>query len=87
MMDMHYGGFDAANLKNSFVTTGMLAPKTGLIITPNIPQTPTMKPTDPLMRASGNLLAPKPTAIFAKPLALGFPSSGFPFLFLLFPIY
>jgi hypothetical protein len=84
VMDMHYGGFDAANLKTSFVTTGMLAPKTGLIITPNIPQTPTMKPTDPLMRASGNRLAPKSTAIFAKPLALWFLLQVFPFYFYFF---
>jgi len=30
-------------------------------------------------------LAPKPIATFAKPMAHGFPSSGFPFFFLLFP--
>jgi hypothetical protein len=65
----------------------MLDPKTGPITTPNITQTPTMKPTDPLMLASGNRLTPKSTAKFAKPLAHGFPSSGFPFLFLLLPIY
>jgi len=39
------------------------------------------------MLVSGTRLAPKPTANFAKPMAHGFPSSGFPFLFLLFPIY
>jgi hypothetical protein len=65
----------------------MLDPKTGPITTPSITQTPTMKPTGQLMLASGNRLAPKSTANFAKPLAHGFPSSGFPFLFLLFPIY
>jgi hypothetical protein len=65
----------------------MLDKKTGLITTLNITQTPTMKPTGQLMLVSGNRLAPKPTANFAKPMALWFPSSGFPFLFLLFPIY
>jgi hypothetical protein len=44
-----------------------------------------MKPTGQLMLASGIRLASKPTANFAKPMAHGFPSSGFPFLFLLFP--
>jgi hypothetical protein len=33
-------------------------PKTGLITTPNITQTRTMKPTEPLMWASKNRLAP-----------------------------
>jgi hypothetical protein len=46
-----------------------------------------MKPTGQLMLASGIQLAPKPTTNFAKPMAQWFPSSGFPFLFLLFPIY
>jgi hypothetical protein len=46
-----------------------------------------MKPTEQLMLASGIRLAPKPTTNFAKPMAQWFPSSGFPFLFLLFPIY
>jgi hypothetical protein len=65
----------------------MLAQKTELITTLNIIQTPTMKPTGQLMLVSGIQLASKPTANFAKPMAHGFPSSGFPFLFLLFPIY
>ena len=51
--------------KPVLILPGMLAPKTGLTTTPNITQTPTMKPTDPLMQASGNQLAPKPTAILA----------------------
>jgi hypothetical protein len=46
-----------------------------------------MKPTGQLMLVSGTRLAPKPTANLAKPMAHRFPSSGFPFLFLLFPIY
>jgi hypothetical protein len=54
----------------------MLAPKTGLTIKPNISQTPDMKPTDPLMWASGNWLASKSSTILALPLAHGFPSSG-----------
>ena len=29
MMDMHYGGFDAANLKTSFITTGFWLQKLG----------------------------------------------------------
>jgi hypothetical protein len=62
----------------------MLALKTWLITTLNIIQMPTMKPTGQLMLASGIRLASKPTATFAKPMAHGFPSSGFPFLFLLF---
>jgi len=68
----------------------MLDQKTGLITTLNITETPTMKPTGQLMLVSGTWLAPKPTANFAnfaKPMAHGFPSSGFPFLFLLFPLY
>jgi hypothetical protein len=65
----------------------MLVLKTGQITTQNIIQTPTMKPTRQLMLASGIRLASKPTATFVKPMAHGFPSSGFPFLFLLFPIY
>jgi hypothetical protein len=87
MMDMLFGGFDAAHLKTSFDITGMLVPKTGLIITPNTTQTPTMKPTGQLMLASGTRLASKPTTNFAKPMAHGFPSSGFPFFFLLFSIH
>jgi hypothetical protein len=81
------GGFDAAHLKTSFDITGMLAPKTGLIITPNTTQTPTIKPTGQLMLVSGTRLANKPPATSAIPMAHGFPSSGFPFLFLLFPIH
>jgi hypothetical protein len=63
----------------------MLDQRTGLTTTLNIIQTPTMKPTGQLMLASGIRLASKPTANSAKPMAHGFPSSGFPFLFLLFP--
>jgi hypothetical protein len=65
----------------------MLDQKTGPITTLNITQTPTMKPTGQLMLVSGNRLAPKSTANLAKPMAHRFPSSGFPFLFLLFLIY
>jgi hypothetical protein len=79
-----FGGFDAAHLKTSFDITGMLVPKTGLIITPNTTQTPTMMPTGQLMLVSGTRLASKPTANFAKPMAHGFPSSGFPFYFYFF---
>jgi hypothetical protein len=63
----------------------MLDQKTGLITTLNITQMPTMKPTGQLMLVSGTRLVPNPTATFAKPMAHGFPSSGFPFLSLLFP--
>jgi len=72
--------------KTNFDITGMLDQKTGLISTLNITQMPTMKPTGQLMLVSGTWLAPKPTANFAKPMAHRFPSSGFPFLLLLFPI-
>jgi len=65
----------------------MLVAKTGLITTPNTTQMPTMKTTGQLMLVSVTRLASKPTATFAKPMAHGFPSSGFPFLFLLFPIH
>jgi len=72
--------------KTNFAINGMMVPKTGLITTLNITQMPTMKPTGQLMLVFGTLLAPKPTTNFAKPMTHGFPSSGFPFLFLLFPI-
>jgi hypothetical protein len=62
----------------------MLDQKTGLITILNIIQTPTVKPTGQLMLASGIRLASKPTANFAKPMAHGFPSSGFPFYFYFF---
>jgi hypothetical protein len=45
--------------QNSFDIIGMLDPNTGPITTPNITQTPTMKPTGQLMLVSGNRMAPK----------------------------
>ncbi len=47
------GGSIAAPPKINSVTTGMLALKTGLTTTPNTTRTPTMKPTEVLMQASG----------------------------------
>ena len=64
----------------------MLDQKTGLITTLNLIQTPTMKPTGQLMLAYGIRLASKPTANFAKPMAQGFPSSGFPLFIFTFSI-
>ena len=71
------------DFKTSFDITGMLDPKTGPITTPNITQTPTMKPTGQLMLVSGNRLAPKSTATSHNHWPRGFPSSGFPIFFYL----
>jgi hypothetical protein len=64
--------------RNFFVMTSNVGMTTKLI-----PQVLLSEP----MLASGTRLASKPTANFAKSMAHGFPSSGFPFLFLLFPIH
>ncbi len=76
-----YGGLDAVDLKTSFDTTGMLDPKTGSITTPNIIQTPNMKPTGQLMLVSGNRLAPKSTANLPNHWPTGFPLQVIPFSF------
>jgi len=84
MMDMRFWWLQCRASQDQFQYYWDAGSKTGLITTPNITQTPTMKPTGQLMLVSGNRLAPKSTANFAKPLAQGFPLQVFPFYFYFF---
>ncbi len=86
MMDMRFWWLRCRASQDQFRYYWDAGSKTGLITTLSITQTPTMKPTGQLMLVSGTRLAPKPTAIIAKPMAHRFPSSGFPFLFFLLSI-
>jgi hypothetical protein len=80
MMDMRFWWLRAMHPRISFATTGMLAPKTGRITTPNITQIPTMNPIGQHTQAFGIGLAhecyPPPNH-----WPLGFPSRVFPILF------
>ncbi len=94
------GGSDAVALKTNAATTGTPDPKTGPTTIPSTTRTPTTKPTISHMLESGNHQVNDSfahvvifctsrdniyeLAILANPLALGFPSSGFPFLYYFF---
>ncbi len=72
-----FGGSVAKNPKTSFVTIGMLAPKTGLITILNTILTPTMKPIAAPMRASGTRLTHDCVPTSPNHWSSGFPSKVF----------